>query len=50
MREFLYRLTRALKNLIQRFLTNQPETAYEVLFFRAIREAATIYSRRIVIL
>ena len=50
MSAFFARITRRVISLVKRFLRNDPDNPYEDLAFRLIREAATIYSRRVIVL
>lgn len=49
MREFFHRLWVGLRNLAKRFATNRPNNPYELVVFGAIREAASIYTRRVIV-
>ncbi len=49
MKEFFTRLSRWFIDMTKRFLRNQPDTPYEDLAFRALREVANLYSRRVIV-
>ncbi len=48
MREFFMRIERYVFGFLKRFLRQQPNNPYEALAFRVIREATSIYSRRVI--
>ncbi len=50
MKEFFARIGRYLLGTTKRFLREAPQNPYEALIFRIIRETATIYSRRVILL
>ena len=50
MSKFFARITAKVLAVVKRFLRNTPDNPYEDLAFRVIREAATIYSRRVIVL
>lgn len=49
MKEFFLRLLRIVRDALKRFATNHPKNSYEAVVFGAVREAATIYGRRVIV-
>jgi hypothetical protein len=48
-KEFFQRLVRIIAELVKRFIRDNPDNPYEAAAFRAVREVASIYARRVVI-
>lgn len=49
MQEFFRRLLRIVREILKRFVANQPNNPYEAVVFGAVREAATVFSRRVIV-